>query len=454
MAIADSRDEQRLTAKGRATRERILVATAEMILNEGLSELSMDKVRKEASVSGSQLSHYYADKQSLIREVLNRQIEVVLDFHRQPKLGGLDTFEDFERWIDLNLRYLRRIGFGGTATYHALTGRLAKSDEATRQTLAAGYERWFELLEESFQRMKDRGVLKTNVKPRELALIVVAIHQGGAILAFAYRQEWPLADALRFVVNYLRTLAADQAERQPRPPRRRGSLRAPAAGREETQQWFTRKGWATRARVVEGAAELMFHGGLSGTSLSDVRNALGLSGSQLTHYFADKRDLTRQVIASRTSDIIDFHGQRMGSVDSFKGLRAWADACAAESEAVYLRGGCIYGSLTGELLEADDGMLDDLAAGYERWLGVIQDGIAAMRARGDLTPKADPRHLSVALLAAHQGGAMLTFVTADADYFRAVINAAVDYVGTFRPAPKKRTRQSASRRKGNDAEAD
>jgi AcrR family transcriptional regulator len=102
MAIANSRDEQGLTAKGRATRERILLSTAELILNEGLSELNMDRVRKAASVSGSQLTHYYADKQSLIREVLNRQIEVVLDFHRQPKLGGLNTFDDFERWIDLN----------------------------------------------------------------------------------------------------------------------------------------------------------------------------------------------------------------------------------------------------------------------------------------------------------------------------------------------------------------
>ena len=233
MAIANSRDEQRLTAKGRATRERILLSTAELILNEGLSELNMDRVRKAASVSGSQLTHYYADKQSLIREVLNRQIEVVLDFHRQPKLGGLDTFDDFERWIDLNLRYLRRIGFGGTPTYHALAGQLVKSDDATRQTLAAGYERWIELLEESFQRMKDRGVLKTSAKPRQLALVVVAAHQGGATLAYAYRQEWPLADALRFAVNYLRTFAADPAERDGRPPRRPRDHRPPATAHED-----------------------------------------------------------------------------------------------------------------------------------------------------------------------------------------------------------------------------
>ena len=64
---------------------------------------------------------------------------------------------------------------------------------------------------------------------------------------------------------------------------------------------------------------------------------------------------------------------------------------------------------------------------------------------GDLTREADPRHLAVALLAAHQGGTMLTFATASADPFRIVVNAAVDYVGTFRPVPRKRTHRSASR---------
>ena len=95
----------------------------------------------------------------------------MLDFHRQPKLGGLLTFDDFERWADLNLRYLRSIDYAKTPTYHSLAGQLAKSDDATRRTLGDGYRRWVDLLEQSFQRMKDRGVLVTSVDPRALALV-------------------------------------------------------------------------------------------------------------------------------------------------------------------------------------------------------------------------------------------------------------------------------------------
>src|ERR1700741_1347342 len=220
MVHPDVQDEQRLTAKGRATRDRIVQAAAELIVTQGLSASNMENVRRAASVSGSQLAHYFADKSALIRAVIRRQIGVVLDFHRQPKLGGLASFDDFERWIELNMRYLRRIGYFGTPPYHALAAQLAKSDDSTREALAAGYRQWIELLQQAIQRMKDDGVLVADADPRELALVIVNAHQGGGTLAFTYRAEWPHADAVRFAVNYLRMFATDTAERVPRPPRR------------------------------------------------------------------------------------------------------------------------------------------------------------------------------------------------------------------------------------------
>ncbi|ORW96525.1 TetR family transcriptional regulator [Mycobacterium sp. IEC1808] len=229
MANPDVQDEQRLTAKGRATRDRIVEAAAHVIVTEGLSAASMENVRRAASVSGSQLAHYFADKGALIRAVIKRQIGVVLDFHRQPLLGGLRSFDDFERWIDLNMRYLRRIGYFGTPTYHALAAQLAKSDDATRGTLGEGYWQWIELLEESVRHMKDDGLLVADADPRRIALVIVSAHQGGGTLAFTYRAEWPHADAVRFAVNYLRTFATDAAERLPRPARRARGRRRTAA---------------------------------------------------------------------------------------------------------------------------------------------------------------------------------------------------------------------------------
>lgn len=228
MAHPDLHAEQKLTAKGRATRDRIVQAAAQLIVTDGLSASNMENVRRAASVSGSQLAHYFADKSALIRVVIRRQIGVVLDFHRQPTLRNLSSFDDFERWIDLNMRYLHRIGFFGTPTYHSLAAQLAKSDDTTREALAAGYRQWIDLLEQAIQRMKNDGLLVRNADPRQLALVIVSAHQGGGTLTFTYRAEWPHADATRFAVNYLRMFATDAADRIPRPPRR-SRVRRPAS---------------------------------------------------------------------------------------------------------------------------------------------------------------------------------------------------------------------------------
>jgi AcrR family transcriptional regulator len=446
MVRAALHDDRRLTAKGRATRDRIVKAAAELILRDGLSALNMDSLRKSASVSGSQLGHYFTDKGALIRAIVARQIDVVLDFHRQPKLRGLDTFDDFERWIDLNMRYLRRIGYSGTPTYHALAGQLGKSDNATRGTLAAGYWQWIDLLENAIQRMKDHGVLVAHADPRKLALVIVTAHQGGATLAFTFCAEWPHADAVRFAVNYVRMFATEPAERAPRPPRRprrRGTGRAA----DDTTPRFTRKGRATQARIVDVAAKLMFERGAAGTSIDEVRNTAGVSGSQISHYFHDKRDLTRQVISARRDDVRQFHRQpRLGALDSFEALQAWADANIADINVVYRKGGCIYGSLAGELVEADAEIHGDLAAGYDQWIELFRAGLTDMRLRGDVRPDADPRHLAVSLVAAHQGGALLTYITDSPEPLRAAVNAAVEYVRSFASASPARKPRRANRR--------
>ncbi|BBZ72066.1 TetR/AcrR family transcriptional regulator [Mycobacterium paraseoulense] len=448
MAHSDVQDEQRLTAKGRATRDRIVAAAAQLIVTEGLSASNMENVRRAASVSGSQLAHYFTDKSALIRAVIRRQIGVVLDFHRQPKLGGLASFADFERWIDLNMRYLRRIGYLGTPTYHALAAQLAKSDDATRETLAAGYWQWVDLIEAAIQRMKDDGIVVAEADPRTLAIVIVAAHQGGGTLAFTYRAEWPHADAIRFAINYLRSFATDPGERVARPARRARRLGKGPNLTEASPTRFTRKGQATRAHIVDVAAGLMFERGVAGTSIEQVRRAAGVGGSQITHYFQDKRELTRQVIAARREDVRAFHTQPpLGALDTLDALQAWADACVADIDAVYRLGGCVYGSLAGELIDADDDLHDDLSAGYDQWIELFRTGLAAMRRRGELCPDADPRHLAVSLVAAHQGGAMLTYATGDPEPLRAAVNAAVDYVRAFMTHAR-RGRSAPPRRRG------
>jgi TetR/AcrR family transcriptional repressor of nem operon len=215
---------------------------------------------------------------------------------------------------------------------------------------------------------------------------------------------------------------------------------------DDTTSRLTRKGRATRARIIDAAARLMFDRGVGGTSIDEVRGAAAVSGSQISHYFDDKRDLTRNVIGARRDQVRWFHTQpQLGALDSLAALDAWVKATLAELDSVYRRGGCVYGSLAGELVEADAEIHADLADGYDQWIELFRDGLNEMRDRGELRPDADPRHLAVVLVTAHQGGALVTFITDDPEPLRAALTGAVDYVRSFAATPKRR--RSGSRKR-------
>jgi AcrR family transcriptional regulator len=208
MAGSDS-DEPFLTAKGRATRDRIVDCATELVLSEGFSGLSIDKVRKSASVSGSQMTHYFTDKNSLLGAIVSRRTQVLLDFHRQPALRDLDTFEDFERWAELTMRFGRRKKrVTAIPVFGPLVVELSKCDDKTRDLLAQGYREWSELLTAGLQRMKDRGELVAEANPQQLAWVLMSAHQGGDMLTLAYRRPWPDHEALKFALSYLDMFAS------------------------------------------------------------------------------------------------------------------------------------------------------------------------------------------------------------------------------------------------------
>src|SRR6266446_5371133 len=66
------------TAKGRATRERILQAAAELIAEKGAAGMSLDDVRARTGASRSQLYHYFEDRDDLVRAVINVTIDTDL----------------------------------------------------------------------------------------------------------------------------------------------------------------------------------------------------------------------------------------------------------------------------------------------------------------------------------------------------------------------------------------
>src|SRR5690349_4887424 len=107
---------------------------------------------------------------------------------------------------------------------------------------------------------------------------------------------------------------------------------------------LTEKGQATRARILEHAAELIYTHGVHATNNEKLRHAADVSGSQINHYFPTKEDLVLAVIAWQAERVLAFHrGERFAGFDDLDAFREWAHHYIAYERAY--QEGCSLGSL-------------------------------------------------------------------------------------------------------------
>jgi TetR/AcrR family transcriptional repressor of nem operon len=186
----------------------------------------------------------------------------------------------------------------------------------------------------------------------------------------------------------------------------------------------TKRGRATRDRILRTAAELVAEKGAAGMSLDDVQARAGASRSQLYHYFDDRDDLIRAVIDVTTDAVLDVQGELLEHLDSWAGIDRWFDALVQLQVERRARGGCPIGSLAGQLAEQDADARDAIAAGLDRWEAHLRDGLTRMKAGGKLAKGADPAGLATATMASLQGGLLLTQVRRDPGQLRIALDAA------------------------------
>jgi AcrR family transcriptional regulator len=203
---------------------------------------------------------------------------------------------------------------------------------------------------------------------------------------------------------------------------------------------LTPKGEQARRRIVEAAARLMFENGVVETTVEEIRDAAGVSNSQVYHYFADKKALVRAVIDYQTDTVVGVQEPMFDQFDTLDGLRRWRDFMVEHQRRTDCRGGCPIGSLGSELAEIDDEARVQIATGFRRWEAGIRRGLHAMHAQGRLRPDADPDDLALATLASLQGGLLLTQMQRDPRPVATALDAILALIESQTVTPRRTAR--------------
>ena len=189
----EERGRPRLTVKGERTRARIVAAAARLIYERGVASTTLDDVKAAAGVSGSQMYHYFPDKDELVQAVVTYQAELIAGNQRQADLGSA---EGLSAWRDMVIAQARSAEGKGGCPLGSLAGQLAETDPQARVLLARGFGQWQAAIGDGLRQLQQAGQLPAGTDPEALAVTLLATLQGGLLLAQAQRDTRPLETAV------------------------------------------------------------------------------------------------------------------------------------------------------------------------------------------------------------------------------------------------------------------
>ena len=185
-------ERPKLTPRGARTRARIVEAAAALIHERGVANTTLEDVNVAAGVSGSQMYHYFPDKNELLQAVIAYQADSIVSRNRRVLSGA----HGVEAWRNMVISAARRTKAKGGCQLGSLVGQVAETDPKARAMIAAGFDQWAATIEEGIRSLQAEGGLPSDIDPGDLAITLLATLEGGLLLAQVVGDSRPFETAI------------------------------------------------------------------------------------------------------------------------------------------------------------------------------------------------------------------------------------------------------------------
>jgi AcrR family transcriptional regulator len=190
-----------LTAKGRATRQRIIEGAAQYLLGDDPGEVTLDDIRAITGTSKSQIFHYFpAGKEELLLAVARYESQRVLD-DQQPHLGSLTSWAAWSRWRDAVVARYR--AQGRNCPLGALMTQVG-STPGTAEVVTTLLAQWQAHVGQGIAAMQAAGLVRPRLDPDRVSAAFIAGIQGGVQVLRSTGSTWHLEATLDELIDHLR----------------------------------------------------------------------------------------------------------------------------------------------------------------------------------------------------------------------------------------------------------
>lgn len=182
------------TDRGRSSRGRIIDTACDLFYDRGVALTGLNEVATVSRTGKGQLYHYFRDKTHLVLAVVHAQVDRTLQ-PQQRLLENMSDAEDLRGWADQAVTAHSQ-GRPARCPLGALVAEVADHDDVLRQALSAGFTRWKSSLAIGLERLQERGVVRADRAPQDLAEVLLCAYEGGVLLSEVRGDTYPLRLAL------------------------------------------------------------------------------------------------------------------------------------------------------------------------------------------------------------------------------------------------------------------
>jgi TetR/AcrR family transcriptional regulator, transcriptional repressor for nem operon len=196
---------------GIATREKILDAAQNLILERGYVGMTVEHILDEVGITKGAFFHHFKTKDDLAKALLQRFADKDAKIYSESRERAEKLSDDPLQQMLIFIRMFEEMFGGLTEPYPgclfaSYIYELQQFDDQTRQLIRDSFQKWRELLKEKFEAIARKYPPQTEVSAASLADAFTVVLEGAFITGKAMNEPGVVSEQLRHFRNYVELL--------------------------------------------------------------------------------------------------------------------------------------------------------------------------------------------------------------------------------------------------------
>ncbi|MEN9835232.1 MAG: hypothetical protein RL011_1425 [Pseudomonadota bacterium] len=204
------------SSRGASTRQRILETAAKLVNINGVNGTSVDDVLNASGTGKSQFYHYFANKEALVRELIEFHASA-LPAAQESVLAGLGSMAGINTWLDRIIADYHAGLYANGCPLGNLANELATTSELLRLNLQATFANWESGLSRGLKALQASGQIRRDFDATQMATFCIAAIEGALLLAKTEKSVAPLKATVEQIKAMLKVSSIGGTKLKPRP---------------------------------------------------------------------------------------------------------------------------------------------------------------------------------------------------------------------------------------------